>query len=119
MVSLCWKSQHIKSVFPFVWKVFLYLIVLVYFQILQRLGSIDFKDIVCDPAKLTQYLIFDSSRMNKFTLSNALCAIDDDLVSNITAELLKQLDISNIIRLVGILVIVDSDKADSFLNLLS
>lgn len=93
--------------------------VLVYFQILQRIGSIDFKGIVCDPAKLTQYLIFDSSRMNKFTLSNALCAIDDDLVSNITAELLKQLDISNIIRLVGILVIVDSDKTDSFLNLLS
>ena len=69
-------------------------------QILNKIGNIDFKDIVCDPAELTKYLILNP-KVNKFAVSTELCRLDDTLVSNITNELMRQLDIANILRVVS------------------
>ncbi|WAQ96399.1 ABCAC-like protein [Mya arenaria] len=67
-------------------------------SVLDKIGNLDFKDTVCDPTKLTKYLIV-YPKVNKYTLSTQLCKIDDSLISNITNELLGQLDIGNLIRL--------------------
>ncbi|XP_052267233.1 retinal-specific phospholipid-transporting ATPase ABCA4-like [Dreissena polymorpha] len=66
--------------------------------IMEMLGSLDMKKVVCDPAELTKYLLL-SPKVNKYSLSDQLCRINDALISNITNELVRQLDVAKVIKL--------------------
>lgn len=82
----------------------LYLFLFLLTQLVGSFGSLDFKDVVCNPDKLEEYIILSDKNnryiVNKYSVSNSLCRIEDDKISDITNELIRQLDVPNIIRLV-------------------
>lgn len=66
--------------------------------IISVIGTTDFKDIVCDHKNLSRYIMFTKD-VNVTLVSERLCGIKDELISNITNDLVRQLDIVKIIRL--------------------
>ena len=67
---------------------------------LKTLGKIDFKDIACNEEILVKHIVFPKDT-DVAAVSQSLCAIQDDLISNITNELVRQLDVANMVRIVS------------------
>ena len=67
---------------------------------LKTLGKIDFKDIACNEEILVKHIVFLKDT-DVAAVSQSLCAIQDDLISNITNELVRQLDVANMVRIVS------------------
>ena len=60
----------------------------------------NFKDAVCDPKKLGSFLLF-LEHVNVTAISKVLCDINPDKIPDLTKFLQKQIDISEIIRIVS------------------
>lgn len=69
-------------------------------QILQLVQDPDLKGVACDPSRLSKFLIFPPGT-DVTAVSRALCDINDSSISEITRMLLQQLDVREIVRLVG------------------
>jgi hypothetical protein len=68
---------------------------------LYELGKdVDLMGIVCSPEELSEFLVFPSGA-DVSAIASQLCAIDISMTQDITDTLLKQLDVSAIISLVG------------------
>ena len=78
-------------------------ITFLFFQLLKTLGKIDFKAIACNDDILVKHIIFQKNA-DVTAISQNLCAIEDHLISNITNEIVRQLDAANLIRIVSICV---------------
>ena len=72
-----------------------------FLQLIGNIGTVDFNGTVCDPEMLKKYLLFPRE-VDIEQISQSLCGINDTLISNITNDLVRMLDIPNIIRLVCI-----------------
>ena len=76
---------------------------------LKTLGKIDFKDIACNEEILVKHIVFPKDT-DVAAVSQSLCAIQDDLISNITNELVRQLDVANMVRIVSTSSVLCHDK---------
>ena len=64
-------------------------------------GFPDLKGVACSPGNLSHYLLFPEGT-NVAEVSRALCDINDSKIPDITDFLLRQLDVAEVIRLVGL-----------------
>ena len=68
-------------------------------QLYELTGLVDLRAVVCDPEKLTRYLIFPSS-VDVRAVSYSLCTLNVTLAPNITNTLQRQIDVAKILRIV-------------------
>ncbi|XP_061191991.1 uncharacterized protein LOC133200204 [Saccostrea echinata] len=66
-------------------------------EVLHNIGSIDFRDIVCDRDRLMEYMMF-RLEVNVTSVSTTLCSIPENRIPEITNVVQNQIDVAAIIR---------------------
>ena len=100
-VKVALKPSTINQSISQIYSMFLIYFFSLFLQLIGNIGTVDFNGTVCDPEMLKKYLLFPKE-VDIDQISQSLCGINDSLISNITNDLVRMLDIPNIIRLVCI-----------------
>ena len=67
---------------------------------LQLVGDVDLRGLVCDDDQLSSLLLLPSDGASVEQVTGELCAMSDEQVANLTRRLLQELDVTALIDIV-------------------